>query len=76
MKTKNDIEVKISTDSVRTCNSCGARNYEPCIKIDDGMKKVDIIYELCISNMRISLCKDCLEEVRRQCEAAQAEAAE
>jgi len=58
-----DIEITTIKHEIRTCNSCGARNYTPTALPNDGKRKVDILYELRISRMCIALCEDCLKEV-------------
>lgn len=57
-----NIEIKKSSETICTCNSCGARNYETkndFVKITT--RKVDTMYEVRIGCMVSRLCPDCLD---------------
>lgn len=55
------IEVSTTTDIIASCNACLVRNYES--KYDDGIGKVDVLYEVRIDRVCLRLCKKCLLEL-------------
>lgn len=60
---KKEIVVKRVAERIRSCNSCGARNYTPSIGHSDGCEKVEELHELCISTLCVALCENCMREV-------------
>ena len=58
----DNISVTITTESIRSCNGCFARNYTSSLSLLG--KEVELLFELSIGNMQICLCESCLERLR------------
>lgn len=56
-----EISVKISSETIGSCNGCGARNYDSSIGIPG--KKVDKIYDVIVRNQCTFLCRNCLNRL-------------
>lgn len=65
-KDNMNISVKPTTDDICACNTCYAKNYDG----DLSDKRVDTLYDVRIGCMVSCLCKECLENLIKQAQAA------
>lgn len=59
----DELSIRTVKDHIRSCNTCNAKNYESSFPSDTG-KKVDVLYELCIGHMCITMCEDCINRLK------------
>ena len=52
---KKEIVVKRVTERIRSCNSCGAKNY--------GCEQIEALHELHVGTLCVVLCENCMREV-------------
>ena len=69
-----EISVTENIESVRSCNGCGAANFDSTIGFK--RKKVDRLWDLNIGSAVLALCDDCLVKIIAECSAALANAKE
>lgn len=55
---ERDMSIRVTTDDLCSCNSCGVKNYTS--KFAPNEKPVDVLYDVRIGNMVSHLCPDCL----------------
>ena len=58
-----EISVKISQETIGSCNGCGARNYDSSISFPREYEKVDKIYDVIVRNQCTFLCRNCLNRL-------------
>lgn len=56
-----EISVKISSETIGSCNGCGAMNYDSSICFRG--EKVDKIYDVIVRNQCTLLCRNCLNRL-------------
>lgn len=56
-----NIKINKICNGIRSCNVCGARNYQSSMIHDNNI--VDKLYTLSFKNLQICLCKSCIENL-------------